>query len=90
MTEILKSREIIGLLSGIPFGAHSETARICPMRFGRGCIPADGEALLGHMDGVSGMSTGPEGRHVVTSSREGSVRIWNLNAKACIEEVCAR
>ena len=48
-----------------------------------------GTALTGHTDVVSGLAYTPDGRTLISVSRDQTARLWRLDSQQAIERICA-
>lgn len=44
-------------------------------------------SMTAHMDAVTGLAIDPHGLYLLSGSHDGSLRFWNFDSKACIQEV---
>lgn len=46
-------------------------------------------STVAHMDAVSSLSIDPNGLYLLSGSHDGSLRLWNLEKKVCLQEISA-
>jgi WD40 repeat protein len=52
--------------------------------------PGEGlkRTLVGHMDEVTAVAFGPDGETALSGSRDGTLRLWDLDTGACVHTLC--
>jgi len=45
--------------------------------------------MVAHLDAVTSLSVDPSGLYILSGSHDGSIRLWNMENKTCIQEITA-
>ena len=45
--------------------------------------------MVAHLDSITSLATDPTGLYILSGSHDGSVRLWNLESRTCVQEVSA-
>ncbi|XP_057316600.1 striatin-3-like isoform X2 [Hydractinia symbiolongicarpus] len=45
--------------------------------------------MVAHLDAVTSLSIDPSGLYILSGSHDGSIRLWNMDNKTCIQEITA-
>ena len=45
--------------------------------------------MVAHLDAVTSLSIDPSGLYILSGSHDGSIRLWNMENKTCIQEITA-
>ncbi|CAI4229779.1 unnamed protein product [Auanema sp. JU1783] len=46
-------------------------------------------STVAHMDGISSLAIDPNGLYLLSGSHDGSLRLWNMEKKICLQEISA-
>jgi len=59
----------------------STTARSSDVTYGRKLMGKEIYSLIGHSAGISSVTFSPDGKHIVTGSKDGTAKIWDVNTR---------